>query len=393
LRASDELTSLTLGSLLAGVALAGALYFSYRDISRGLFLIFGASAYLLQVSWRMVVRWFFRMNRGAATQRRRVLIAGAGPVGRNLQGEILKNAFLGLEVVGFLDDDRNKRLMYRDVLGTVNTVRNVVQDHQVDDIVIALPSRAHELVNNLVAELHDLPVKVWVIPDYFHLALHKAVVDEFANIPMLDLRAPALNDYQRMVKRSFDLVFSILLLPFALVLMAVIAVAIKLNSRGPVFFRQSRAGENGRLFTMIKFRTMVENAEQLREIVEATNDRGELVHKHKNDPRVTRVGSFLRRTSLDEIPQIFNVLRGNMSLVGPRPELPYLVERYQPWQRTRFAVPQGITGWWQVNGRSDKPMHLHTEEDLYYVQHYSIWLDIKIILKTLWIVVRGKGAF
>jgi lipopolysaccharide/colanic/teichoic acid biosynthesis glycosyltransferase len=112
-----------------------------------------------------------------------------------------------------------------------------------------------------------------------------------------------------------------------------------------------------------------------------------------DDPRVTRVGRFLRRTSLDEIPQLFNVLKGEMSLVGPRPEMPNLVEKYDLWQRKRFTVPQGMTGWWQVNGRSDKPMHLHTDEDLYYVQNYSIWLDLQIIFKTIWVVLRRKGAY
>lgn len=393
LRGSDELTSLTLGSLLAGIALAGALYFSFRDISRGLFLVFGATAFLLQVSWRLIARRLFRMNNGSYTHDRRVLIIGAGPVGRTLQNEINKNAFLGLELIGFLDDDPNKRLTHKDIVGTLTQARVRVLDEHIDDVVIALPPRAHERVNLLVAELHDVPVKVWVIPDYFHLALHKAIIEEFAGIPMLDLRAPALNDYQRMVKRSFDLVISILLLPFLLVLMGIISIAIKLDSSGPVFFRQNRAGENGRLFRMIKFRTMVNNAEQLRHMVEKNDSNGDLIHKHRNDPRITTVGKFLRRTSLDEIPQIFNVLKGDMSLVGPRPELPYLVQSYKPWQRKRFAVPQGITGWWQINGRSDKPMHLHTEDDLYYVQHYSIWLDIQILMKTALVVIRGKGAF
>jgi len=123
------------------------------------------------------------------------------------------------------------------------------------------------------------------------------------------------------------------------------------------------------------------------------DDQGELIHKTKGDPRVTRLGRFLRRFSLDELPQFFNVLSGNMSLVGPRPELPYLVERYKPWQRKRFDVPQGMTGWWQIHGRSDKPMHLHTEDDLYYIQNYSIWLDIQILIETLWIILRGKGAY
>ncbi len=138
---------------------------------------------------------------------------------------------------------------------------------------------------------------------------------------------------------------------------------------------------------------MVQNADQMRQVAEKVDAQGHVIHKRPDDPRVTRVGRLLRKTSLDEIPQLFNVLKGEMSLVGPRPEQPFLVEKYDPWQRKRFTVPQGMTGWWQINGRSDKPMHLHTEDDLYYVQHYSIWLDVQIIIRTVWVVLRGKGAY
>jgi lipopolysaccharide/colanic/teichoic acid biosynthesis glycosyltransferase len=144
---------------------------------------------------------------------------------------------------------------------------------------------------------------------------------------------------------------------------------------------------------MLKFRTMVTNAEQLRPLVEQLDEDGRMIHKLSDDPRVTQVGHFLRRTSLDELPQVFNILKGEMSLVGPRPELPYLVENYEPWQHRRFSVPQGLTGWWQVNGRSEKPMHLHTEDDLYYIQHYSVFLDLLILFKTIGAVLQGKGAF
>jgi lipopolysaccharide/colanic/teichoic acid biosynthesis glycosyltransferase len=144
---------------------------------------------------------------------------------------------------------------------------------------------------------------------------------------------------------------------------------------------------------MLKFRTMVRDAEKMRTGVEHVDENGNLIHKTKNDPRVTRVGRFLRRFSLDELPQLFNILAGTMSLVGPRPEMPYLVEKYQPWQRKRFAVPPGLTGWWQVNGRSDRPMHLHSEDDLYYIQNYSIWLDIQILVRTIWVVLIGKGSY
>jgi exopolysaccharide biosynthesis polyprenyl glycosylphosphotransferase len=393
LRVTDEITSLTVASLLAGVALAGGLYLSFREISRVLFLAFVVFSYGGLLSWRMMARLAFRLNFMREGSLRRVLIVGAGPVGRQLHEQMTKNEHFSLRVVGFLDDDPLKQRLDADILGPVSDAVKAIKAHQIDDVVIALPVRAYEKANHLVADLHNLPVKVWMIPDYFHLALHKAVAEEFAGIPMLDLRAPALNDYQRMVKRAFDVVITLLLMPLALPLLGLIALLIRLEGPGSLLFRQERVGENGRLFKMLKFRTMVPNAEQLRYLVERRDENGHLIHKAKGDPRVTRVGAILRKTSLDELPQLFNILKGEMSLVGPRPELPYLVDMYEPWQRKRFAVPQGITGWWQVNGRSDKPMHLNTEDDLFYVQNYSLLLDIFILFKTAWVVLRGKGAY
>lgn len=207
-----------------------------------------------------------------------------------------------------------------------------------------------------------------------------------------DIASP-MNGYQRAIKRFVDLLLSSILLILALPVFIVIAAAIRLDSRGPVFFRQERIGEGNRRFRIIKFRTMVVDAEERSGEVERTNEHGQIVHKHQDDPRITRIGRMLRRTSIDEIPQIFNVISGEMSLVGPRPELPKIVERYETWQYERLTVPQGLTGWWQVNGRSDKPMHLNTQYDLYYVHNYSLLLDLQILLKTIWVVLRGKGAY
>ena len=393
LYAADEFASLSLGSLLAAVSLAGLLYFSYRDVSRLLFVVFILIAFTFMLVWRIIVRLSFNLRRTNAIQNRRVLIIGAGPVGRELEDRVAQYPYMGLHIIGFLDDDQNKRQSEVDIVGNLDQSREVIRQNKIDDVVIALPQRAHEKVNWLVSTLHDLPVKVWVIPDYFHLALHKATIEEFAGIPMLDLRAPALTDYQRMVKRIFDILVTLFLLPVSLLIMLTIVIAIKLECPGPVIFKQKRAGENGRIFNMYKFRTMVPGAEELRHLVENINENGDLIHKSDLDPRVTRVGRILRKTSLDELPQIINIFKGDMSLVGPRPEMPYLVEMYEPWQRKRFAVPQGITGWWQVNGRSDKPMHLNTEDDLYYVQNYSLLLDIQILFKTILVVLRGRGAF
>jgi len=202
-----------------------------------------------------------------------------------------------------------------------------------------------------------------------------------------------LDPFQRAIKRVFDLVLASPLFVLCLPLMAVVALAVKIDSPGPIFFGQKRVGEGGRIFKMFKFRSMGVDAEARWDEVVRTTPDGQVIFKQENDPRVTRVGRFIRRTSLDELPQLVNVLRGEMSLVGPRPELPWLVEHYEPWQRQRLEVPQGITGWWQINGRSEKPMHLHTEEDLYYIQHYSLLLDLHILWKTLGVVIKCQGAF
>jgi lipopolysaccharide/colanic/teichoic acid biosynthesis glycosyltransferase len=196
-----------------------------------------------------------------------------------------------------------------------------------------------------------------------------------------------------MLKRTFDLLFGTLALILGLPIMGIAILMVYLEDGPPVIFRQKRVGKDGQLFEMFKIRTMVKNAEELQGQVERQDSSGILIHKMKDDPRITQVGRVLRRFSLDELPQLFNVLAGNMSLVGPRPEIPYLAEKYEPWQRKRFDVLPGITGWWQVTSRINQPMYLHIEDDLYYIQNYSIWLDFEIIVRTIWVVLTGKGAY
>ena len=393
LRVVDEYSSLTASSILAMVAMAGVLFITYRDVSRALFFFFCLLTFCLFVGWRAVVRLIFRHQLKEHVAQRKILILGAGEGGSQLTQLISAQPGLGLHLVGLLDDDPQAQLNNKAVLGGLDRLRQVIQHENVDDVVVALPRSAHERLNWAVSELHDLSVQVWVIPDYFSLTLHRASVEELAGIPMLNLRAPALSEYQRMTKRAFDVLVTLVSMIAALPAMGIIALLVRLTSPGPIFYRAKRAGENGRIFEMLKFRTMVHNADQLLSQVAMQDPQGNTIFKVQDDPRVTPLGRFLRKTSMDELPQLFNVLRGDMSLVGPRPEMPVLVDQYQPWQRKRFAVPQGMTGWWQIHGRSDKPMHLHTEEDLYYVQHYTIWLDLQIIMKTIWVVLRGKGAY
>ncbi len=387
---TEEFQRVNLGMGFAALAFAGLLFFSFRQVSRWWCILFLMINFLLLLAWRAVVRLIWRLRR-APPARTRILIVGAGEVGRRAGEAVRAHTRAGMELVGYLDD----RPAGNDlpILGTLDQVREVICRYSVDEVVIALPRRAYQRLDWLVETMLDLPVRVHVIPDYFALALWRANWTEFAGIPTIDLRAPAIDGFQRLIKRIFDLVVGGMITLALLPVMGIVALAVKLDSPGPVLFRQQRVGENGRLFTMYKFRSMIVGAEELQEQVNEMDGKGRIIHKKRDDPRVTRVGRFIRRFSLDELPQLFNVLKGDMSLVGPRPELPWLVDRYEPWQRKRFAVPQGITGWWQVNGRADHPMHLSTEEDLYYIQNYSLWLDIYILLKTPWVVLRGKGAY
>lgn len=389
-RVIDELQTVTLANGQAALLFAGLLYLFFRDFSRWLFVIFVAFNLLFLVGWRLFVRLLFRLG-SLPTNTRRILIVGAGKVGRNVGQMILKNAWPGLQLAGYLDDMQSVSGLNAPVLGEVEEARHIIEQVGITDVVIALPQRAYGKVNKLALELHDLPVNVRVVPDYFSLVLYRAAIGEFGGLPMISLRDPALNDVQRLIKRLFDLLLATLLFLAVLPVMIVVGVAIWLDSPGNIFFKQQRVGENGQIFRMYKFRTMIPNAEAVQMAFVGTE--GKMVHKRPDDPRVTRIGRFLRRTSLDELPQLLNVIKGDMSLVGPRPELPWLMSQYEPWQRKRFAVPQGMTGWWQVNGRADKPMHLYADDDLYYVQNYSLWMDIYILLKTPWVVMRGKGAY
>ena len=395
LRIVDELTSFLLLSLLATISLAGILYLAKLSVHRTDFLTFVVLTIFMQLLARIGLRIAWRTNNHHANGNgiHKILIIGAGGTGQRAAAEIQKfDSGSAIQIVGFLDDDPQK-LNQPEVLGRVMDAQRVITDQHITGVLIALPDSAHKVREELIDILKRLLIDVWVIPDVFRLALYRPRLETFAGMPMLDLRAPAINDYQRLAKRIFDLFAASILVVFTSPIMLLIAILIRRDSEGPALFRQERIGENRKPFKMYKFRTMVQDADKLAGTVQHLDINGNILHKTPDDQRITRVGRFLRRTSMDELPQLYNVLKGEMSLVGPRPELPYLVENYQPWQYARFAVPPGLTGWWQINGRSNKPMHLHTEDDIYYVQNCTIWLDIQILLKTVIVVLFETGAF
>ncbi|PJF31846.1 MAG: sugar transferase [Candidatus Thermofonsia Clade 1 bacterium] len=384
-----EIRRVLSASFFAVLVLSGALYFTDREVSRLLVIYLTTLDIALRVLWRFIIHALFNGRRAKAC---RVLIVGSGNLAEQIVETLRSHTWTSIQIVGFVDSGE-ATLLDLPRLGSLAEAAHLVKKHAVNEVVIALPYRDYECLNALVPELQRLPVQVRIAPNYLNLVLYRATAEEFGGVPLINLRAPALNAYQRVVKRSFDLIVGTLTLILAAPLWAILWLAIRLDSKGPVIFKQERIGENGKPFIMYKFRTMYLDAEARQAEVLHYDENGNLIHKRADDPRVTRIGRFLRRTSLDELPNLINVLRGEMSLVGPRPEVAWMLDKYQTWQLKRFAVPQGMTGWWQINGRSTKPMHLHTEDDLYYIQNYSILLDLYILWRTLFVVLSGKGAF
>lgn len=392
----DEVQRVVLAHAVAALLMAGMLYLVKQEMPRLAFGYFFVLSLALLLIYRGGLRAWQRRQGRMATAQVRVLIVGAGAVGRNVATELASKHWPELRLLGFLDDNPAKQAEtpgHLPILGALADAPRIVTELKVDEVLIALPLRAHQRFVDLVATLQAHAVRVRVVPDYFELAFFGATVESLAGIPLIGLRDPAIDGFQRFVKRLLDLAVAGVSLIFASPLLLAVAAAIKLEDGGPIFYRSPRMGENGAGFDMLKFRTMRVGADKEQALYNQVDEAGNVLHKRPDDPRVTRVGRFLRRTSLDELPQLLNVLRGEMSMVGPRPELPWLVEKYSPWQRKRFSVPQGITGWWQINGRSDRPLHLHTEDDLYYIQNYSIWLDLLILWRTIPVVLRRRGAF
>ncbi|MEM7125466.1 MAG: sugar transferase [Chloroflexota bacterium] len=393
----DEFQRIWLAHTVAALSLAGILYLANILLLRLIFAYFYLILLVALISYRVLLRIWHRVSANGSQNFARILIIGAGDIGQNLVQEFERQQWPGIDIVGFLDDHpklSHVNQLVTPILGGLDKAAEIVKDHKIDEVLIALPRDAHVQVANLTAQLHELPVRLRVVPDYFDLAFHGATIENLGNIPLIGLRDPAIDGFQRFLKRLMDIFVSFIALIGLSPLFGLIALTIKLEDGGTVFYRAPRVGENGQLFHMIKFRSMIVGADKIQASVnEVDSATGTVLHKSKSDPRVTRIGRILRRTSIDELPQLWNVLMGDMSLVGPRPELPWLVDSYEPWQRKRFAVPQGITGWWQINGRSDNMMHLHTDQDLYYIQNYSLWLDFQILWKTVSVVLRGRGAY
>ncbi len=325
----------------------------------------------------------------------RVLVVGAGEMARSFMRTVVACPELGYEIIGFVDDDPHKT---REIgrfaaLGKTADVAAVLAAQPVDQVVITLPWSAYQTIVRVARQSHQAGVHVRIVPDLFQMALSRVVIENVNGIPLLGWQEPTLHAWQTLTKRTLDVVISVVGLIVLLPLFAAVALAIRIDSPGPIVFRQQRVGRGGKLFTILKFRSMCADAEarvdELRDLNEASGP----LFKMRNDPRLTHVGRVLRRTSIDELPQLWNVLKGDMSLIGPRPPLPSEVKEYAPWHMRRLDVHPGITGLWQVSGRSDLTFDEMALLDIYYIENWSPLLDLRIVLKTVPTLFMGPGAY
>jgi exopolysaccharide biosynthesis polyprenyl glycosylphosphotransferase len=371
--------------MLAALALIG----EWEVVTRGVLLSFWLLAAAMMFVMRMVKRAVLRQFRLHGRNLRRMVIVGTGARARQMADLIAEHPELGYQLIGFIDNVNEP-----DVLGPLDQMAQILSQNVVDEMLIALPIKTfYEEMANIVQVAEDQGVTVRMLSDLFNLRLARAVADQLEDTPIISLYTGPPINWMMSIKRAMDLFGSLVLIILLAPVLAVIALLIKLTSPGPIFFIQERVGYNKRRFRMFKFRTMVPDAEQRQAEVEHLNEVSGPVFKISKDPRVTPIGAFLRKTSLDELPQLFNVVIGDLSLVGPRPMSVRDFERFNEfWFNRRFSVKPGITCIWQVSGRSQTSFDQWIQQDLDYIDNWSLALDLKILCKTIPAVMRGTGA-
>jgi exopolysaccharide biosynthesis polyprenyl glycosylphosphotransferase len=383
------------------VVLAGLSLFAFQaltksdDISRPFLAGFLALDWILLVAFRLALRGLARWTRSRGYNFRTVLIVGTGEKARALARRIVHNRHWGLRLMGHIAESGpapDASIEDQPVLGAAADLPRILRERVVDEVLVAVDREQIPDMEGIFLHCEQVGVNARLAADFFPHLIAKVELEDFDGVPLLTFTTTPRDALALAVKRGGDIAASILFLIVFSWLYLLIAIAIRATSRGPVFFRQERMGLYGRRFTFYKFRSMVADAEERRAEVAHLNELDGPVFKIKDDPRVTGVGRWLRKFSLDELPQIWNVLKGDMSLVGPRPPIPSEVEKYETWQRRRLSMRPGLTCLWQVSGRNEVDFQQWMELDLAYIDHWSLGLDFKILLKTAPAVLFGKGA-
>lgn len=373
----DQILRLTKGILFAWLTLLAAQFFVTEDAfnRHRLIAVFTLVInYFLLVAYRLVI---IRVKKHGALDVRHVAVVGSGAAAQDFGRKIEEHRVWGLQLVGIFEQ---------------KDVRERLERGGIDELIVVAENEPLSDFTDTFLLCEELGVTARVVLNFFPHSFARTELERFGEFPLLSFSTTPTNEALLFVRRLMDLAIVIALGVPILLVVAISSIAIRLTSPGPVFFSQQRCGLNGRIFTMYKLRSMVDNADQARFELEALNEMDGPVFKSSRDPRRTTVGRFLRKFSIDEFPQFYNVLRGDMSLVGPRPPLPQEVARYERWQRRRLSMKPGITCLWQISGRNEVSFQDWMKLDLTYIDNWSLLLDLKILLKTVPVVLLGKGA-
>ena len=386
-----EIMDIAKGTTIAILILVSLTFFVRKyEFSRLTFVYFGIICVIALCVERILFRELLRLIRKRGYNLRHALIVGTGSLGQDVTDRVHSHPELGIKIRGFLCEDNSQignELKGFKVLDTFENVRNVVMNQNIDMVLITLPLSAHERLKRILDDIGDEMVSIMLIPDLIELATLRGGIGEFEGMPIISLRDTPLYGWNVVVKRVTDIVLSITILLAVSPLMLVISLLVKVTSIGPVYYRQERMGLDGRIFSMLKFRTMEMQAEKETGPVWAA----------KGDSRKTIIGSFLRKTSMDELPQFFNVLKGDMSIVGPRPEREFFIQQFRskiPKYMLRHKMKAGITGWAQISGwRGNTSLEKRIEYDLYYIENWSLRFDMEIMWLTIWRGLVNKHAY
>jgi len=396
--AFDTIKATSLSALVLGLA---SVVLRFRVVTPGFVLIFWGVSTCLAVSLRLAIRTYLRSLRVRGHNLRNMLIVGSNRRAIEFAKTVQSKPELGCRIIGFADNEwagvEDLQETGLRLLCNLEELRTFLRRSVVDEVVIAVPLRSfHDHASDIAVMCEQQGIMLRVLSDLFNLKSLHAMSEELEDASWISNYSGIEEGWPMVIKRTLDFTLSLLLLIALAPVLLLTAIAVKLTSPGPLFFVQDRVGLNKRPFLIFKFRTMVVDAESRLAEIEHLNEVSGPVFKIKNDPRLTPIGKFLRKTSIDELPQLFNVLTGDMSLVGPRPlqrrDYELFTEMGEDWQRRRFSVRPGITCLWQVNGRSSLAFHQWMELDLQYVRNWSLWLDLQILARTIPAVLRGSGA-
>lgn len=377
-----------------GVLMLGSFLYlvKWGDFARLQLVFLYVFAMVLLVAKRIVLRAMLRYVHSHGRNSRSVLVVGSGELAQRYHNEITSRPWLGYHYMGYLADRQEPEMgRYR---GTVDAFRTILQTEKVEEVVVALPAQDSELIGGLVAAAGRYGSKISIIPTYNDFIPSYPTVENVASLKLLNVRrAPGRGPVWAFTKRLMDLCGAVCGIVLLSPVMLGAAIAVRCGSPGPIIFKQKRVGLRGKEFYMYKFRSMYQDAEERLAELQKYNEADGPAFKMANDPRITPAGRILRKTSIDELPQLFNILKGDMSIVGPRPPLPREVAQYNDWEWGRLAVRPGLTCYWQISGRSDVSFDEWMRLDLKYIEEQGPLTDLRIILKTVGVVLRGDGAY